>query len=72
MGAHHGSRTLAVDVEIADVEIAHGAVDLVARLGVNRAGEAEFGIVGDFERVVEAAGFDHHQHRAEDFFLLEL
>ena len=47
-----------------------GAVNLVARLGVDGAGQAELGVVGDFERVVEAAGFDHGQHRAEDLFLL--
>jgi hypothetical protein len=38
MGSDHGSGAFAVDVEIADVEVADGAIDFVARLGVDRAG----------------------------------
>ena len=72
MRADHRSGALAVDVEVADVELADRAIDLVARVGVDRAGQAELGVVGDFERVVEAAGLDHGQHGAKDFFLLEL
>ena len=53
MRADHRAGALAVDVQVADVELADGAVDLVARLGVDRAGQAELGVVGDLERVVE-------------------
>src|SRR5579864_6458525 len=72
MRADHGASALAVDIQVADVEFADGAIDLVARLGVDRASEAEFGIVGDFEGVVEAASLDDREYRAEDFFLLKL
>ena len=70
--ADHRSGAFAVDVQVADVELVDGAVDLVAGLGVDRAGQAELGVVGDLEGVVEAASFDHGQHGAEDLFLLEL
>src|SRR5579862_2480761 len=71
MGADHGSGAFAVDVEVSYVEFADGAIDLVARFGVDGAGQAELGVVGDFQRVVEAAGFNYCQHGAEDFFLFE-
>ena len=45
---------------------------LSSRAGVDRAGQAELGVVGDLQRVVEIARLDHGQHRAEDFFLREL
>ena len=35
---------------------------------VNCTGQAELGVVGDFQRV--SRGFDHGEHRAEDLFLL--
>ena len=71
VGSYHGAGAFAVDVEIAHVEVAAGAVDLVAGLGVDCAGEAELGVVGDFEGVIEAAGFDDGENWSEDFFLLE-
>ena len=71
MRSDHRSRALAVDVEVAHVKIAHRAVDLVARLGVDGAGESELGVVGDFEGVVKALSFNHDEHRTEDFLLLE-
>src|ERR1019366_893683 len=53
--AHHRSRALAVQVEVADVELAHGAVEFLARAGVDGAGQAELGVIGDFEGMVEVA-----------------
>ena len=52
MGADHGSGAFAIDVEIADMEFVLGALDFFGRLGVNRAGEAVVGVVGDGQRVV--------------------
>src|SRR5579864_4123014 len=51
MRADHSACAFAVDVQIADVKLAEGALDLVARLGIDRSREAEFGIVGNFKRV---------------------
>ncbi len=42
------------------------------RFGVNRAGEAEFGVIRDFESVIEILRLDHRQQRTENLFLLEL
>ena len=53
MRAHHRTRAFAIDVQIADMEFAHRAFDLVARAGVNRASQAELGVIGDIERVIE-------------------
>src|SRR3954451_24733754 len=72
MRSDHRSGALAIDVQVADVELADGALELVARTGVDSAREPELGVVGNFERVVEAAGLDHRQHRTEYFFLLKL
>src|SRR5215831_9859124 len=72
MGAHHRARALAVDVQVADVEVADGAVNLVARAGVDGPGQSELCVVGDFERMVEAASLDDGEHGPEDFFLLQL
>src|SRR5581483_2340777 len=72
MRADHSSRALAVDVQIADVEFLDRAINLVARTGVDGAGQSELGIVGDLERMIEAASLDHREHRSEDFFLLKL
>src|SRR5438309_11320151 len=72
MRPHHRARALAIDVQVADVELAAGALDLVPRARVDSAREAELGVVGNFKRVVEAARFDDREHRAEDLFLLEL
>src|SRR6202035_4733553 len=71
MRAHHRTRALAVQVEVADVELAYGAIQFLARTGVDCAGQAKLGVVRDFERLIEVARLDHHQHRAKDFFLLE-
>ena len=53
------------------MELSHRAIEFLARTGVNRAGQAELGVVGNFERVVKVARLDHDQHGAKNFFLLE-
>ena len=71
MRTNHRSRAFAIDVQIADVEVADGAVDLVARLRVDRASKAELGVVGDFECVIESARLNDRQYGSENFLLLE-
>src|SRR5712692_3172272 len=71
MRAHGGSRALAVDVQVADVEFADGAVNLLARFGVNGAGQAELGVVGNLERVVVILRLSHSQNGAENLFLFQ-
>ena len=44
---------------------------LSSRAGVDRAGQAVLGVVGDRQRVVEVLRLDHGQHRSEDLFLRE-
>ena len=71
MRADHGAGALAIEVEIADVELVAGAVELLAGAGVDGAGEAVLGVVGDGEGVVEAVGLDDGEDGAEDLFLRE-
>src|SRR3984957_10303097 len=71
MRAHHGAGALAVDVQVTDMELLNGAIDLVTRLGIDGARQAELGVVRDFECLIEATGLNHREHRSEDFFLLE-
>src|SRR5690348_1180720 len=47
--ADHRAGALAIDIEIADVELAHRAVDLLLAGGVDRAGQTVLGVVGDGE-----------------------
>src|SRR5258708_32345182 len=71
MRAYHCSRALAVQVEVAHVERAHGAIEFFARTGVDCAGQAELGVVRDFESMIEVARLDHYEHWTKDLFLLE-
>src|ERR1700690_91836 len=59
--AYHRSRAFAVQVEVAYMKLAHGAVEFLARTGVDGTGESELGVVGDFEGVIEVARLDHYQ-----------
>src|SRR5216683_1759541 len=43
MRAYHRSRALAIQVEVAYVELAHGAIEFLARTGVDGAGQTELG-----------------------------
>src|ERR1043165_1166687 len=61
MGAHHGAGALAVDVQVADVELAPGALDLLRRRRVDRSGEPEVRTVGDVQRVIVAARLNDRQ-----------
>jgi len=58
MRAHHRSRAFAVQVEVADVELAHGTIEFLARTGVDGAGQPKLGVVGDLQRMIEVAGAD--------------
>ena len=49
MCAHHRAGALAIEVEIADLELFGGGVELFAGVGVDGAGEAVLGVVGDRE-----------------------
>ena len=52
MSGDSGTGALAVDVEVADMEFTFCALDLFAVPGVNRAGQAKFGVIGNLERVI--------------------
>src|SRR5215469_3022712 len=71
MRADHRTGALAVDVQVADVEVADGTLDLVARTGVNSARESELGVVCDIESLIKAMSFNHGEYRPENLFLLE-
>src|ERR1700693_747609 len=69
MRAYDRSRAFAIDVEITHVELANGTFDLVARLAVDRSGQAKLGIIRDLQCVIIISGFDNRKHRAENLFL---
>jgi hypothetical protein len=50
----HSAGAFAVEVEVADVELVAGTVEVLAGVGVDRAGEAVLGVVGDGEGLFEA------------------
>src|SRR4051812_30508356 len=65
----HSSGALAVQVQVPYVELVSRPLQLLWRRGVKSTGEAVNRVVRDGERVIEIAGFDHREHRPEDFFL---
>src|SRR5882672_9865983 len=71
MHAHQRARALAIEIEIADVELAAGALDLRFVSRVNRAGQTKLRVVRDTQSIRIVVRFDHRQHRPEDLFLLD-
>ena len=71
MRSDNCARTFAIDVKIADVEFLNRAVNLLLRIRIDRPGEAEFGVVRNFQCVIKVLGLDDRQHRAKDFFLFQ-
>src|SRR6185312_16886806 len=69
MDDHQRARALAVDVEIADMELALGAGDTVAVGREERAGQAVLRVVGDGQRLVKVLRLDDRQHRPKNLFL---
>src|SRR5436305_96138 len=69
MRTHDSSSALTIDVEIADVKILFGALDLLFGVGVDGPGKPVFRAIGDRQGIVEILGFNHRQHRPENFFL---
>src|SRR5579864_8747212 len=69
MCAHHGAGRLAIEIQIADVELAARTVELRAIARIDAAGETEERIVCDRKTVVEVLGLDDREHGAEDLFL---
>src|SRR5262245_20699110 len=69
MRAHHGPGALAIEIKVTDPELFARALQLLPRRRVHGAGQTEFGVVGNLQRVVVVARLDHRQHRPEYFFL---
>ena len=53
------------------MELANGTFDFVARLAVDRSGQAKLCVIGDLQRVIVIFRFDDRKHRTENFFLLQ-
>ena len=65
LALHDGTRDVAVDVGVADLDALQPAVDLGLVEAVQPAGEPEGDGVLDRDRVVEVVGADHAEHRTE-------
>ena len=68
MAAHHRAGARAIDVDVARDDLGLGALDVGGTAREKSGGEREIGAVGDCDRFVEIAHFDHAQDRAENFF----
>src|SRR5271167_1767057 len=55
MRTHDCSCALAIDVQVADVELLLGHSDFVLRRGIDRAGQAELSVVGNRQPIFEIA-----------------
>ena len=71
MRADHRAGALAVEVEVADVELLPGSIEIGLRVRVDGAGETVFGVVGDGESVGEVGRAQDGEEGAEDLFLSE-
>src|ERR671933_1548511 len=69
--ADERARALAVEVEVADVELAARALQLLAVVRVDRAGQAVLRVVGDPDGLVEVARADAGEDGAENLLLLD-
>src|ERR1700722_19850159 len=69
MGAPHGARALAIDVQVAHEELLARLADFLPVVGVNRARQSIFGIVRQFQRMIEIARLGHRQHRTKNLLL---
>src|SRR5712692_4163863 len=65
VSADHGAGALAIEVEIADVERVGGLFELFRVARIDRASEAELGVIGDLERVVKIFRRNHGENGAE-------
>ena len=71
VNADQGARAFTVQIEIADVKFTPRPLEIFLAGRKNRAGQTEFRIVGDLERVVEIPRLDHGQDWRKDLFLFE-
>src|SRR2546429_7484377 len=69
MHADHGSCTLAIEVQVADVVFFCCAFEALRIVGIERTRQAVFSIVGDPQSVVEIFGLNNCQHGSKDLFL---
>src|SRR5262245_36493413 len=72
MHVHHRAGAFAVDVKIADVELALRAFDALAVARIERAGQAVDRVVGYGQRFVDVLGLNDGEHRPEDLFLRDV
>ena len=69
MDADEGACRLAIEVQVADVELLLGTGYALCIVREERTRQAKLGIIGDVQRVVKVSGFDEGQDGAKDFFL---
>src|SRR5262249_52860009 len=69
LAVHQGPRDLAVDVQVADAELALDALDVLRAAGIQPARQRVRGAVGDLECLVQVGGPQDGQHGAEDLLL---
>src|SRR5215208_106817 len=68
LDADEGACDAAIEVDVASLEFSACALEVVAVLGVDAAGEAIGGVVGYLEGLVEVAGLQDGEDGAEDLF----
>src|SRR5215213_5586181 len=69
MHVHQRACAFAIDVQVADMEVAPSAFQAVAFGGIERASQPVDRVIGNVQSLVHIFGFDDGQHRTEDFFL---
>ena len=69
MHAHHRAGDLAVEIQVADVQVFAGALQALGHVREQAARQAKLGVVRHIHRLVEVARLDKGQHRAKDLFL---
>src|SRR5262245_21843954 len=71
MHTHKRARTLAIQIQIADMKLFTRAMQLCFVATVDGSGETKLRVVRDLECVVVVLCLDHCQHWTKDFFLLD-
>lgn len=71
MALDNRTRDRPVDIEIADIDIHLHKINCSGAARIDSAGEAVVGAIGNLNRLLNVARFDHSEHGTEDFFARE-
>src|SRR5438034_7128116 len=71
MNANERAGAFAIQVQIADMKLTPGLLQLFFVGAVDGSSQTELGVIGDPQSIVVILRLDYGQHRSKNFFLLD-